>query len=402
MLRGGTNERWFMLSLGWLTYFSFGLINTAVAPLVTNIMNELSIDYTQMGVIMGAWQLVYIFSAQPLGLLTDRLGVYRSLLLGTIIISISSLLRGIAGGFWGLFASVAIFGLGGPLISIGTPKLVSIWFRGEERGTASGINASGSILGSMVALGLTNSQILPLLGSWRRVFFLYGIVGLTSVFLWFFLGKTKTPTEGGDHSDTAMGSPQNFNYFSLLKHRGIWILVWVGVVFFLSTHALKNWMPKILEIKGYSPRDAGYATSLVSLMGLLGNLTVPRLSNSLSSKRLMITFVLLVSGASIFVIGVGQGSVLWVGLLLFGYASYSIMPLLTLTLMDIPFIGSERMGVAGGLLFSIGEIGGFMGPFLMGYLKDITDSFISGFLLLTLANIVAISLIQFFKSESAE
>jgi MFS family permease len=135
--------RWLILSMGWLIYFSFGLINTAIAPLVAPVMGDLGITYTQMGVITGTWQLMYIVTAQPLGILIDRLGVYRSLLLGSILISISSLLRGFVSGFWDLFAAVALFGFGGPLVSIGTPKLISVWFSGEARGIASGINASG-------------------------------------------------------------------------------------------------------------------------------------------------------------------------------------------------------------------------------------------------------------------
>lgn len=109
-MRSESGYRWLILSMGWLIYFCFGLINTAVAPLVAPIMLDLGLSYTQMGVIAGAWQLVYIFTAQLLGLLIDRLGVYRSLLLGGAIISASSLLRALASGFWGLFFSLGEIG----------------------------------------------------------------------------------------------------------------------------------------------------------------------------------------------------------------------------------------------------------------------------------------------------
>jgi cyanate permease len=393
MLREGINEKWSVLSLGWLIYFSFGLINTAIAPLVSEIMIELSLNYTQMGVLMGAWQLIYIFSAQPLGLLIDRLGVRLSLLIGVIIISTSSILRGMATGFGDLFAYIALFGLGGPLISIGTPKLISIWFQGKERGTASGINATGPILGNIIALSITNSQVLPLVGSWRRVFFLYGVIGYIVTLLWFLFGKTGKK-ETKDTVEQVKTGTGKLSFFSLLKHKEIWVLVWVGIVYFFSTHGIKNWMPKILELKGYSPENAGYATSLLSIMGLLGSLTVPRLSHSIRSKKLTITLVLLLSSVGILFIALSQGSFLYLGILLVGYSVRSIMPLLTLTLMDINFIGTTNFGAAGGLLFSVGELGGFMGPFLMGYLKDITGSFVSGLVLLSITNIITIILIK--------
>lgn len=390
--------RWIMLALGWLIYFSFGLIHTAIAPLVAPIMSDLDLTYTQMGVITGAWQLIYIFSAQPIGLLIDRLGVHRSLILGAMVVSASSMLRSFTTGFWDLFASIAMFGTGGPMISIGTPKLVSIWFSGEERGAASGINATGSLIGSMAALGLTNSFVLPLVGSWRNVFFSYGIFGFSVAFIWLLLGG-RTSTRGESFEGSLL-SRRRGTVRELFKHRDIWVVVGIGVVFFLTTHSLQNWLPIILEVRGFSPADAGYATSLMTLSGILGSIAVPRFSYRLRSRRLMIAFVLFVSGASLLIIGVGGDLALWVGILSAGFFTRAIMPVLTVTLMDMPEVGAERMGTVGGLFFSIGEIGGFLGPFLMGFLKDLTGSFLSGILFLTIITEAAIIALIFLKSEN--
>jgi sugar phosphate permease len=392
------DEKWIILFLGWLGYVCFGLINAAMAPMVTPIMGELSLTNTQMGVVMGAWQLVYIFSAQPLGLLTDRIGIYWSLILGIFIISVSSLLRGFSGGFIPLFITVALFGIGGPLISIGTPKLVATWFVGAERGTASGINASGSIVGTMIALSLTNSLVLPSLGSWRGVFFFYGLVSLLIMFIWILFGNKKH----FDVEETSSGSPVNVKEGGLngfFRNLDLWLLVLVGIVFFFSTHALKSWLPRIIELKGYSSEQAGYAASLISIAGLVGNLVVPRMSYRLESKKIMITLILLLCSVSVFVLGVSQGVPLWLGIILSGFSIRSIMPLLTLILMDMPLVGSKRIGLASGFLFSLGEIGGFLGPFMMGYLIDSTGQFFSGILLLTAVNLVAILPLYFLKTN---
>lgn len=379
-----TSYRWVMLSLGWLIYFSFGLTYTAIAPLVAPIMSDLNLTYTQMGSVTGAWQLIYIFSAQPLGLIIDRLGTHRSLLLGALIMSTSSILRGFATSFEWLFTSVAIFGLGGPMVSIGTPKLISIWFTGRDRGTASGINASGSVAGSMAALGLTNSVVLPLVGDWRNVFYSYGILGLSIALIWLlFGGRTPTQNAGGGVVDQSEGARRQSTLIELLKHRVVWVIVIIGVVFFLTSHGLQNWLPRILELKGLSSVDAGYATSLMTLSGVLGSLMVPRFMYRPKHRALIIAAVLLVSGITILVVGIGEGLFLWAGIMLAGFFTRALMPVLTVTLMDMPEIGAERMGTVGGLFFSIGEIGGFLGPFMMGYLKDVTGSFLSGILFLT-------------------
>ena len=374
-----------MLSLGWLIYFSFGLTYTATAPLVAPIMNDLGLSYTQMGAVTGAWQLVYIFSAQPLGLIIDRLGVYKSLLLGAVVISFSSILRGFATGFEGLFASVALFGIGGPMVSIGTPKLISIWFTGRERGIASGINGSGSAVGSMVALGLTNSMVLPLVGDWRNVFYFYGLLGFSIALVWLLLGGHPSPNTPAKIVESSDKNRRSNTFREILKNRGIWIIVVIGIVFFLASHGLQNWLPRILELKGSSPANAGYATSLMTLSGVLGSLVVPRFMYRLKHRRLVIATLLLVSGCAILVIGMGEGVCLWLGILLAGFFTRALMPVLTVMLMEMPEVGAEHMGTVGGLFFSIGEVGGFLGPFMMGYLKDVTDSFLSGIFFLTTA-----------------
>jgi hypothetical protein len=70
------------------------------------------------------------------------------------------------------------------------------------------------------------------------------------------------------------------------------------------------------------------------------------------------------------------------GLLLFGISGPCLMPLLVLTLMETSEVASKYLGSATGVFFCVAEIGGFLGPFCLGYLVDLSGSFTSGGLLL--------------------
>lgn len=72
--------RWVMLSLLCLLYVAFGLIARAVSPLVTPIVRDLRLSYTQMGFILGSWQLTYIVVSIIAGTMVDRWGVRKTLL----------------------------------------------------------------------------------------------------------------------------------------------------------------------------------------------------------------------------------------------------------------------------------------------------------------------------------
>ncbi|MGH6925804.1 MAG: CynX/NimT family MFS transporter, partial [Propylenella sp.] len=182
-------SNWTQLALGWLVYFSFGMVAVSLVPIITPVRDELGISYTEMGVVLGAWQLVYIFAAAPGGILIDRIGPKRALGIGAAIIALSGLVRVFADGFGVLFLAVALFGLGGPIVSTGLPKLVADWFSGAKRGVASGIYVTGSSAGGVFALALTNSTVLPLAGSWRGALLFYAIVAVLVALAWIAFGR---------------------------------------------------------------------------------------------------------------------------------------------------------------------------------------------------------------------
>ena len=113
--------RWVMLALTWLSYFVFGLVTFSLSPLVTPIIKDLNISYSQMGFIMGAWPLPYILLAVIGGAIVDRLGIRKSILSGVVVIGLSAGLRYFAVGFVPMLLFVALFGVGAPMISIGNP-----------------------------------------------------------------------------------------------------------------------------------------------------------------------------------------------------------------------------------------------------------------------------------------
>ena len=56
------------------------------------------------------------------------------------------------------------------------------------------------------------------------------------------------------------------------------------------------------------------------------------------------------------------------------------MPLSTLILMEHKDIGPQKIGTAAGMFFASAEIGGFSGPFIIGFIRDLTNSHQIGFI----------------------
>ena len=381
--------RWVILALLWLLYVAFGLVQRAIAPLVTPILADLDLSYTEMGFILGSWQLTYIAAAIVAGALIDRWGIRKSLLAGTIFLGLSSALRYFARGFSSMLGAVAIAGIGGPMISVGCPKAISLWFEGKSRGTAIGIYLTGAWIGGIFALTMTNGFIMPMVGnSWRNAFLFYGLLIFAAGLIWWLLGRD------APHQVSTAETPGMISLLvRFIKVREIAIVLVLGLLVFAILHALTNWLPRILETGGFSPSLAGMATAIPLVAGIPALLIVPGLIAPHRRGRFLAVSSLLIL-VSLVLIMTASGGLLLAGLILFGAIIAPFFPILTLILMDAPEVGSVHMGSVGGIFYCVSEIGGFAGPLIMGAIVDLTGSFQMGnlfFVLLCLA-VFALSL----------
>jgi cyanate permease len=374
--------RWIMLALACALYFCFGTVMRSIAPLITPIMADLNITYSQMGIIMGAWPLTYIAVALLGGAIIDRWGIRKSLFLGILIISLSVGLRYFADSFIFMFLCVALFGLGGPMISIGAPKTIATWFRGKERSISVGIYMTGVALGNLFALSATNSLIMPLSGyDWRLVFVFFGILAFVVAIVWWFMARDIKPEE----NQAGTGITKVFT--SLIKVRNVQLILIIGFLSMVIGHGFTNWLPKILENGGLSPEVAGFAASLPVLTGILAVLVVPRFTPPHLRGRIS-ALVSFLGAFMLIAIAITSGGFLISSLLVYGLLFRCAMPLLMLVLMELPEVGSKNMGAAGGMYFCVAEIGGFTGPYVMGAVVDMTGEFIAGIFIVAILSIV--------------
>ncbi len=366
--------RWVMLAAVWLIYFSFGLVTYSIAPLVNVIVHELEISLSRMGTILGAWQFIYLFTAIPLGFAVDKFGLRRSLAIGVTIIAASAFLRGTADSATGLWLAVAVFGVGGPLISIGAPKVISQWFGSQQRGMAMGIYMTGPALGGIASLTLTNSVLMPLIDNqWRLVFLIIGSGVLLCGAFWF---AVNLPAVSQSHArPKTHTAPADWSVFArLLKVPVVAIVLLMSIAMFVYLHGLSSWMPAILRSKGMSASTAGFWASIPPLAGIVASLMIPRYAIG----RRLFTLLICASVAALLstlLLQSLQQPVLLLALVLQGIAASSLVTLSMLVLMESPSVGSHHMGAAGGLFFTSAQIGGVSGPVGIGFIADLFGGF---------------------------
>jgi CP family cyanate transporter-like MFS transporter len=367
--------RWVVLAGVWLLYAGFGVTAAGMAPLVSPITTELGLSHGEMGLVLGAWPFVYIGSAIPCGVLLDRVGPRKALFLAALLMAASGFARAASVDLATLFVAVGIFGLGGPLVSIGAPKLIALWFEGKDRGLAMGIYITGPAMGGIAALALTNSVAMPLAGGdWRLVLVASATVVAVSGLAWLLVCAHPASREVERRLAAEPRRDQLAVFRDLVRLPVVRILLAMSVGIFFLNHGLNNWLPEILRGGGLSAEAAGYWAAFSTAAGVVGSIVIPRLATP--DRRLAILGGLILSaGVATVLLQAGEITAVALALACQGVARGSLMTVALLLLVEVREVGSRNAGSAGGLFFSCAEIGGVSGPVLIGLVHDWSGGF---------------------------
>lgn len=384
--------RWLILFGVWLIYFAFGVVASSMAPLITPISADIGIDNAVMGLILGAWPLTYIVAAIPYGVLLDRWGARRMLLAAALLMAASAFARSLADTPIELLLAVALFGIGGPMISVGAPKVIARLFEGKDRAFAMGVYVTGPYLGGLATLALTNSVALPLAGGdWRGVMLLHTGLVIMSGLIW--LAISGSAGARASTRDAEAGKKFNLGAFAeLVRLPEVRLIMAMSIGIFFINHGLNNWLPEILMTRGFTPVEAGYWAAIPSATGVLGVLVIPRLATP--ERRLSVmAFLFAAALLASLLLQTNATMPIGLGLLLQGIARGSMMTVAILLLMELPNVPKDRLGLAGGLFFTTAEIGGVLGPVTFGVLSDLSGGFAAPLLSITLISGVLLVLL---------
>jgi cyanate permease len=393
--------RYLLLGFGSLAYTCLMFVWFSVAAFLSDISTALSLSPTQAGILTGAVPLTYVPVALFSGYLIDRVGPFRAIGGGLLLFGAAQVGRADATAFLPLLALTVVVGLGATTITFGLPKLVSELFPADDAGFPSSIYVLGSFVGIAAAFSLGKGVLGPLLGGWRPVFRLSGLVVLGYAVLWLVVVRLAplaslrvadaVAADEAEPTVTGLASLRR-NLGFVFGSRGMRLLVVVGVVYLLVVHGVQNWLATVLEARGTGPSLAATVATGFVAAEAVGTLAVPPLSDRLGDRGGVIAvcggactlglaglavpglpFLVAVAGAV--VVGVGVGG---------------LSPLVRLVPAELEDVGPARTGTAVGLVFAVGELGGFAGPFLVGALFDLSGSYAPGLGLLAVGCLAAV------------
>ena len=367
---------------GFLGLATLGIMNTAYTNVLDNIKSELALNYTWAGALMSGYFVGYTLGQIPWGIISDRYGSRRAMSLSVLGISLFTLLFGYSRNITMAVILRFFSGLLGAGIFVPGVKLVSSWFNSTERGTALGLLSIGGSSGMIAA-----SWIVPLLSvsmTWRGSMRLLGLFGILSALICFYFLKDR------DEKHTRIMRIQDIP----LKVPSFWYLSIVQFIRLGTFYTFIAWMPLVLkeEYKLSVVATSG-AMSLLNFAGILSNPAGGIVADRYGEKWVLITgFLFQMLFIVLFTIGFG-GPVLYFLVFLLGwFINFSRSP----TFSIIPgLFGVETAGSISGVNNTFASFGALVIPFILGYIRDLTQSYNLGWYSIAVLSLIA-SLLMYF------
>ena len=344
-------------------FFAMGFVD--LVGIASNYVKEdLTLNDSTANVFPSLVFFWFLIFSVPTGMLMNRIGKKRTVLLSLVVTVLSLLLPLFGETFPIMLLAFSLLGIGNavmqtslnPLVAIvtGSSRLASTLTFGQF------IKAIASFLAPYLAMwGAVG--LLPLAGlGWRALFAVYLVVGVLATLLLLVTPIHEAERTEGQSSTVVdclhlLGTP-----IVLLSFLGI--VCHVGIDVGTNTTA-----PRVLiERLGMTLNEAAFATSLYFIFRTIGSLSGSLLLRVVSSR---LFFALSVGMLGLGMLGLAFGTsavVLYVAIALVGYGNSNIFPLVfAQALTSMPGRDNEVSG-----LMIMGLFGGTVFPILMGLVSD--------------------------------
>ena len=387
---------------GWViiavTFVTMGIgvnARTAFSLLFAPILEEFHWD---RGVTAGAFSFGFIVSgimSPSIGKMMDRLGPRAVMLLGTWLMGAGFLLAPLTSQPWHLYLSIGVL-VGGGSVCLGysgQSLYLPNWFV-RTRGLAIGLAFSGVGLGSVTLLPWVQSMIIRT--GWRDACWTLGLVILFVLTPINFLLRKRPEEMGllpdGDAAPTVSALAASSNIVDPAWAAIDWTLPraartarfrWLALGYFGALYvwyAVQVHQTKYLQEVGFSANRAAWALGLVSLLGVVGQISLGHLSDRIGREWIWAISNLgfAICFACLIVLGFDQ-SYVWLYLMVaaqgvLGYGMTSVMGAIVSEIFQ-----GRHFGTIFGTIMLAALAGGAAGPWVTGALHDIQGTYTLAF-----------------------
>lgn len=366
------------------------------------LQSDLNLSSQYAGIAAGVFFFGYFIFQIPGGHLAQQWSAKKYIFWALLFWGVFATLCGMARSVEELLVYRFCLGLAEGGVWPATMVLLSNWFPREERARAGGY----WVLCQPVAILVSNPISGWLLDhyNWRVMFVTEGLLPVVFAPLWWWAVED-SPVEAPWVKDQERvylkkalqeeREPANRHepgrLRGVLSNPNLVLFIVLDIFFACGAYGLLMWLPTAIHsFRSSNNMVVGILSALPYLAACFGSVYNSRHSDLKRERKLHVAIPCIVAGLCLMLGALLGGTFPVVALVLLcvtGGAVYAaIGPMWALLTEVLP---RHSAGIALGLVNGMANLGGFVGPYLVGMLRDRTQSFLPGFLFLSLSLVLA-------------
>ena len=370
-------------------FFAMGFVDM-VGTATNYVKADFALSDTMANFLPSMVFLWFFFLSVPTGLMMNKIGKRKTVLLSLVVTSLALILPLCAYNYPMLLVSFCLLGIGNTLMQVSLNPLITCVVSGERL-------ASTLTFGQFIKA--IASFIAPIIASWASVKFsnwllLYPIFLVFAIIAAVYLGMTKIEEE--------IPKDKSSNFIDCLKLLGdaSVLLFFLGIVAHVGIDVgVNTCAPKIImERLGLPLEKAGIATSIYFLFRTLGCFSGSFILAKFPLKKFFAISVACMVLSMIGLFFAHSLAGLYIAIALVGFGNSNIFSMVfSRALLYLPEKNNEMSG-----LMIMGLIGGTIFPLLMGVLSDAMGTQIGSVIVISIgvAYLVYLATVFFKKAEA--
>lgn len=404
----------------WIYVFLFTLtlinyidrVSLSVASKV--LQEEFQISPIAMGYLFSSFVWLYFVALIPMGYLVGRFGPRKVNGYGIGVWSIATACTALATGFVSLLTCRLIMGMGEATTYPAGARVIREWMPLKERGMATAVFHSGSLVGP--AVGAIGFGWLITAFGWRIAFLVAAALGFVWLAAWlkWYRHPSQTPwlseaeraeicEDGSAGSADQQSQPDSLGLRGLARSWSMWAIALSHGCAVYATYFFLTWLPTYLQAeKGLTVMSSGIYTAIPYLGAAVLAIVIGRISDTVvrpelartGQRRVVVASVLLAS-AVIFLVPVLSNTWAILFVITLSLASCGSAISLNLSLVNDLVRSEDDVGTAAGFITAVGNLFGLLAPIVTGYVVAGTGQFAPAFMVVGVLLVVGAMLSMF-------
>ncbi len=390
-------------------------VNVGFAALTMN--KSLGLSTAVFGIGSGIFFLGYFLFEIPSNLILSKVGARRWIARILLTWGVISGATAFVTGTWSFLSVRLLLGLAEAGFYPGIILYLTWWFPSHYRSRIIGIFMTAIPI-SIVSGSLISSQILRLgawggLEGWQWLFILEAIPPVVLALVFFYY-LTDTPEQADwlrpdqrawlvnrlATERTEKEAIHNHSFADAVRHPRVWLLTLVYFGQNMTGYGLVIFLPQIVNGFGVGVGMNGLISALPFAAAAVGMVLWGLHSDRTGERRLHTAAACFLTFAGLAVCVLLHDPVLMmIAIILAQVGQSAIAP----PFWALPTAMLSGTAAAGGiaLINAVGNLGGFLGPYMMGSIKDATGSFSIGLLAIAMGALVATVILLLMGHERA-